>query len=224
MKNFINRVSNLFGGAKKKEEPEPSWIESEDNRFGIRILDCRTIVGNLTAWTSNKDIAETYNLLRTSDGTEHVGQELDDGVVVPVDLQFPYNGKHDEGPVFKAAAMEDKWDMYLHGDRLYISRSWTGQLCFLADCAFKTDRVKIFRVVACKEFAEGEPAYVERLVDFLVKSHMSNMEVPHPLPKSKCDLSANELAQYSFSVFGRRALFGTFEETKNIWGQQSDAH
>jgi hypothetical protein len=60
-------------------------------------------------------------------------------------------------------------------------------------------------------------------VDFLVKSHMSNMVVPHPFPENKRDASPEELAHHSFSVFARRALFGTFEETKNIWGPKAAA-
>lgn len=112
--------------------------------------------------------------------------------------------------------MEDKRDMYLYEDRLYISRSWTGQLCFVADCEFKQDRVEIKWITARKEYTEEQPIYIERIMDFLVKSHMSRMVVPHPLPPGKCNASPKELALHSFSIFGRRGLFDTFEETKNI--------
>ena len=156
--------------------------------------------------------------LRASPGTEYVGQMPDSAVSIEATLRFPYDGKHDDGPVFKAEVMDDKWDMYLYGNHLYISRSWTGQLCYVADCTFRPDRVEIHKITVREDITENQPSYVERVVDFLVKSHMSNMAVPHPFPESKRNATADDLAAHSFVVFGRRGLFGTFEETRNIWG------
>lgn len=80
MVNYINKLKSVFGSTKRKEESEPTWIEREGNRFGVRILDCRPVVMNTTAWTSDKEIAESFNRLRASDGTEYLGKMPDDGV------------------------------------------------------------------------------------------------------------------------------------------------
>jgi hypothetical protein len=34
--------------------------------------------------------------------------------------------------MFKAAVMEEKWDVYRRGNYLYFTRSWTGDLVFAA--------------------------------------------------------------------------------------------
>ena len=224
LKKVDPQRARSFDGLKMKDKQEPHWIERKDNRFGVRILDCRSIVAETTAWTSNDQIAASFNRLRDSRGVEYVGQRPEDEVAVETNLRFSYDGSHDDGPVYKAEVMEDKWDMYLYKDRLYISRSWTGQLCFVADCRFKRDQVKIHRITTRRDCTENQPVYVERVVDFLVKSHQSNMMVPHPFPESKREASPEDLALYSFSVFGRRGLFGTFEETRAIRGRQPDAN
>ena len=119
--------------------------------------------------------------------------------------------------------MEDKWDMYVYGERLYIARSWTGTLCFVADCAFKSNHVEIHRIYAEKTIIFGDLQYAGRVVDFLIKSHMSNMVVPHPLPTKLKHESTREVAAHSFEMFGRRGLFGSFDETIGILGQQAAA-
>jgi hypothetical protein len=119
--------------------------------------------------------------------------------------------------------MEDKWDMYVFGDRLYIARSWTGTLSFVAVCEFKPDRVEIRRIFTEKKIVFGDLQYAGRVVDFLIKSHMSNMVVPHPLPARLKHESIGEMAVHSYEMFGRRGLFGSFDETIGILGQQAAA-
>jgi hypothetical protein len=194
------------------------WVEPGQNRFGIALLDCRASAQGATAWTTKREVVETFGRLRRSAGTEHVNRRPEDGIEIACALRYPYPGTHGEGPVFMARAMEDKWDMYLYGDCLYISRSWTGKLCFVAPCEFAASVVEIRRLAASSETVFGDAIYAARVVDYLIKSHMSNCVVPHPLPASLRNAPPGELAAHSFEVFGRRGLYGSFEETIGVQG------
>lgn len=205
-------------GEGTKSLPGINWVDGSQNRFGIALLDLRKSVFGSTAWTSSREVVETFARLRKSDGKEHVNNLPVDPVQIEPALRFPYPGKHEEGPVFKSKAMEDKWDMYVYEDRLFVSRSWTGALCFVALCEFKTDCVEIHEIFADRKFISGDLQYAGRVVDYLIKSHMSGMAVPHPLPAALKDKPVGEIAAYSFETFGRRGLFGSFEETIGVLG------
>ncbi len=222
MKKIFDRIKN-FIGAGQKEIPEPKWVNSHENQFGVSLLDLRSSVFNTTAWTTRKDIAESFLRTRKADGKEHLNKLPEDCIEFVSNLSFDYSGAHDEGPVFKARVMEDKWDMYVFGDRLYVARSWTGTLSFVAVCEFKSNRVEISRIFTEKKIVSGDLQYAGRVVDFLIKSHMSNMVVPHPLPARLRQESVGEIATHSFEMFGRRGLFGSFDETIGILGQQATA-
>ena len=207
----------------RQEAPEPKWVDGSQNQFGVTLLDLHTRIFGSTAWTSSRDVAESFGRTRRADGTEHVNKLPHDPVEVESNLSFAYPGAHQEGPVFKARVMEDKWDMYVYGDRLYISRSWTGTLHFVAPCNFKSNVVEIHRIFADNKFISGDFQYASRVVDYLIKSHMSNRVVPHPLPARLKDEPVEELAAHSFEIFGRRGLFGSFDETIGIPGQLAAA-
>jgi hypothetical protein len=204
-----------------QEAPEPKWVDSSQNQFGISLLDLRASVFGSTAWATSKDIVESFSRLRRVDGAQYVNTLPEDPVEFDSNLSFEYSGAHDEGPVFKSQVMEDKWDMYVWGERLYIARSWTGALSFVAQCAFKSKSVEIHKIFAERQIVSGDLQYAGRVVDFLVKSHMSNMVVPHPLPARLKHESLREMAAHSFLMFGRRGLFGSFDETIGILGQQA---
>jgi hypothetical protein len=222
MKKTIDRIKGFF---RKDHQPVPElkWVDSSNNQFGVSLLDLRNSVFKTTAWTTRKDIAESFLRMRKMDGKEHLNKLPEDCVEFVSNLSFAYSGAHDEGPVFKARVMEDKWDMYVFGDRLYVARSWTGTLCFVAICEFKPDRVEIHRIFTEKKIVSADLQYAGRVVDFLIKSHMSNMVVPHPLPARLKHESIEEIMTHSYEMFGRRGLFGSFDETIGILGQQAAA-
>ena len=173
MKKIIDRIKGFFRKS-RQEVPEPKWIDSSQNQFGVSLLDLRSSVFGSTAWTSSKDIAESFSRMRRADGTEYVNKHPVDYVEFDSKLNFAYSGTHEEGPIFKARVMEDKWDMYVYGDRLYICRSWTGNLCFVALCEFKSNCVEIHRIFAEKKFISEDLQYAGRVVDYLIKSRVSN--------------------------------------------------
>jgi len=108
--------------------------------------------------------------------------------------------------------MEDKWDIYLWDGYLYFARSWTDELIFRAKVNLSDRGMKIPAVDARSQIVKGDRSLAVRQVDFLVKSHLFKQEVPHTLPLDLPD-DPQQIAMYSFQLFGRWASYATYEDT-----------
>ncbi len=216
---MLRKLGNHFRKTPPAEDASvPHWVDANDNVFGIRVLDCRPLISRVTAWSANPDVANRFLELRRSDGREHVGRLPEDAIAVHCSLEYAFAGAHDEGALFRAGSMEEKWDMFLYGETLYAARSWTGTLVLAAQCHFLPEKVRVSSIAAGPATASSGPQYVERVLDFLIKNHMSGMIVPHPVRPEQRTESEEHLAVGSFSEFGSRGPFGTFEETRGILG------
>ena len=192
--------------------PKLHWLEASQNPFGMRVLDCRPLARASRSMTSNPSSVVTFAELRTSMGLEHRGKTPPGTSRVEWHIDYPFDGGVADGPLFRAQAMEDKWDIYLYDGVLYFARSWNGSLMATAGIEFsETARLTWVAAAFRGECPDGAPFPI-RIVDFLMKSHLHRRIVPHPLPM---DISndANQIAGYSKSLFGRWALFATFEDT-----------
>ena len=192
-----------------------AWLEADQNPFGLRVLDCRPFSTTMISATKDAAIAARFNQLRSSRGEEHRGQHPEDAILAHCDLSYPFNGESRDGPLFTAGQMEDKWDIHLYDSQLYFARSWTGEMVLRAAIEFKEKAAVITRVEANRAKVMDDPAHAVRIVDFLMKTHLYRREAPHPLPPCLPD-DKKLLALYSFSEYGRRALYGSFEDTAAV--------
>ncbi len=198
------------------EEPgsalhELRWLEPEESPFGIRVLDCRPVALSMTSVTQDPAVAFKFSQLRTSLGAEHVGCLPEESVEVACDLDYTVKGRSSDGPLFKAQEMEDKWDVYLYEGHLYFARSWTGTLVARARLTVVEPKAYVDRIDVSAPAAD-DPVHVVRQIDYLIKSHLYRQPCPHPFPESVRGADA-DLALYSFSLYGRRGLFGSYEDT-----------
>lgn len=191
-----------------------TWLEPHSSRFGVRCLDCRPFSQSMFSTTDDPKIAARFSALRASDGREHAGMSPSSAVVVEATLTYRYEGESQDGPVFVAEVMEDKWDIYLYDGYLYFTRSWTGELVFKARVEFTPGCATVSLVEVANHAAEDK-AFALRQVDFLIKSHIMGREVPHPLPPDMPE-QIETIALYSFSSYGRRAAFATYGDTTSL--------
>ncbi|ALN61316.1 hypothetical protein GLA29479_430 [Lysobacter antibioticus] len=195
------------------QESQPvRWLAKDDprNPFTVEGYDCLRFVSTMRSTTADERIATSFANLRASLGQEHIGVLPENAIELECRLAYP-SGEVAEGALFKAQQMEDKWDVYLYGDRMYFSRSWTGVLMYAAGFIATSNSLTINRVWVPSELA-GDPKYFLRQLDYLVKSHILGRRIPHPLPADfERDMQA--IALFSLSQYGRQCCFGTFEET-----------
>lgn len=197
-----------------------TWLEPDQNPFGMRVLDCRPFSTAMMSSTKDETIAAKFLHLRHSTGEEHRGKQPPDAVVVPCNLIYPFNGESRDGPLFKAQQMEDKWDIYLYDGHLYFARSWTADLVFRAKIDFQKSEAVITSVEANRERVGDDPQLAVRMVDFLMKTHLYRQEAPHPLPKDFPE-DNRTIALYSFSEYGRWAFYASFEDTTKVRVKES---
>ena len=192
-----------------------TWLEPDQNPFGVRVLDCRPIATTFFSASQDPAIATRFGQMRQSTGEEHRGRQPPDPLVVPCNLSYPFNGESRDGPLFKAQQMEDKWDIYLYDGYLSFARSWTGELVFRAKTEFREPNAVITTIEANGTRLMNDPIHAVRSVDFLVKTHLYQKEVPHPLPQG-IPPTNQFLAVYSFNEFGRWAFYASFEDTTKV--------
>lgn len=159
--------------------------------------------------TKDPEIARSFVSLRSTDGQAIRGALPDDPVELPCSLSYDYGGETVDGPLFKSSVMEEKWDIYLYDRLVYFCRSWTGSLTFVAEITPLQRSLQVTRIWASRP---DEPALAVQQVDYLIKSHLYKLRVPHPLPL-ELQNDPKAAALYSFSQYGRICCFGTFQNT-----------
>ena len=194
---------------------EMRWSPASDSPFGFAFVDCRGFSQTMLSATNDPKVVESYTVLRDSSGEQYRGQVPEDAKRCECNLEYPHQGETHDGPIFKAEVMEDKWDIYLFDGYLYFARSWTGTLEYRATITFSEDGARVTAVEARNALAGEEPFYPVAAVDYLIRSHLYRLAVPHPLPKS-VGKDPRKLALFSFSQYGRYGLFGTFEDTTGL--------
>jgi len=199
--------------AAAQQIPEVRWLGKDDakNPFRVDGYDCLALVRAMQSITTDKNVAETFLTLRSSVGSNHLGQLPAGAAAIDHRLEYPCKGIAD-GIVFKSRQMEQKWDIYLYGDRLYFCRSWTDALVFVANFSLTKDSLVVENIWVAADAMEGGRDHVVREVDYLIKSHLLRRAVPHPLPES-LPKEPGSIGLYSFSQYGNLCCFGTYDDT-----------
>ena len=217
---FWSQIKDFFGGKRAAPPADDSlegvhWVSASDSPFGVDMLDCRGFSQSVVAATQDAAISSRFVALRTSKGEEYCGRTPTDSIRCACALRYPHTGDTANGPLFKAHAMEFKWDIYLYDGSLYFVRSWTGELAYRATIQFSDSQATVSAVEAQQALVESDSAYAIAVVDYLIRSHIYGLPVPHPLPKSM-GRDARVMALFSFSQYGRFALFATHADTTHL--------
>ncbi len=216
-------------GSQQSSSPEPeadAWISElvwrvasdQENPFGREVLDCRAVALGFTATTSDRKIAESFNRLRADDGRDCVGALPENVLSVDADLRFPYNGNREDGVIFMAKEMEDKWDFYAYDSRLYIRRSWTGVLLHVAELRYTNSEVVVEKIHSERGSVFGDADFARAQVNFLIMTHFGNSLIPFPIPPEMPRTERKTIALMGFSSYGRRAQFGAYIENQGEQG------
>jgi hypothetical protein len=185
------------------------WLSPTENPWGVEVLDCTANAATMISTTESAEIAKKYNEERRTDGAALQNQTFNPALRVSCHLAYGITQRAADGPIFKSRAMEEKWDIYLYGDRLYFCRSWTGELNYRVTVDCEPPELKILQIETARE---SDAQIAMRDVDFLIKTHVLRAKALHPLP-TNIGQDIEKLALFSFTLYGRLGLYGTFAET-----------
>jgi hypothetical protein len=190
------------------------WIAVADSPFTVRVLDCRAAFGNLTAWTTDKAISESYLELRSSDGRQHIAHQPASAKTILSNLKYHHAGHAPEGKLFRSSKMDEKWDIYHYDDTLLLVRSWRDQLVYRATVQFSDDEVHVLSIQYDSVFVESDEM-ATRGVDFLIRSHLFDLVTPAPIP-SRLREGAKEIAAYLWKQYGTMVYYGAHGDTTRL--------
>ena len=159
-------------------------------------------------------MAESFTRLRASDGSDARGCLPEQAIVFECALRFPYNGQHDDAPIFRAREMEDKWDFYAYDNRLYVRRSWSGRLTHVAELEYTSDAVLVQRIHCETSIVYGDRDFAIAQLEFLLNTHLGRVLMPFPIPPDPLSREAKAIALAGFNAYGRRAQYATHVRQK----------
>jgi hypothetical protein len=201
----------------ERDHPQGVWLAPEENPFGIRVLDCRAFSRSMISLSSDLGPTLKFGELRRTGGSHLRGATPANARRVAYPLCYAPSKRlaaPKDGPLFHAATTEDKWDIVLDGEWLVFARSWTGETVYRAGVQFTKDEMKVSPIeLDGNEITD--PEFAVRQVDFLIKSHLLDAEVPHPLPPGFPD-DTDRILIYSFKQYGRHAAYATFADTLHL--------
>lgn len=206
--DLLSFIEALVEG-KKMDEYNFEWHEvgAEGNPFNKKILDVRSFTWKIVATTQDKNIAESYGRLRHSNGKEYIGTHVENSQISEISLEYPHNGEHLEGVVFKADSMDVKWDIYIYENIFYFTRSWTGELTYKAYCKILPDKIIIEKIEYPNDISIN---LAKSNIHFLLKTHAMGQVLPHQVSN---DMETNmEIALYSFQQFGNKGCYACFDD------------
>ena len=188
-----------------------SVIPAADNPWGVDVLDLRASALGWQSTTRSQEVAERFGALRGEDGRAFAGAEPEAPDALEADgaLVYPADPELTDGVLFAAAAMEDKWALFLVEGRLVVVRSWTGEVAIVADAALADGSLHLSRVRGRTWLAEPSPTGLVRELDALVRNHA--WDEPWPVPLEPPLEASDALAQTVFVVWGRRGQFASVD-------------
>jgi len=181
-------------------------LEPGENSFGIPVIDCREFATSLLADSADPIPPETAILPRDQRGTLPEGATRLDCA-----LNYPLSNPPLQGLLFLARSMQDKWHIFHYDNRFIFTRSWTGDPLFVAEFEHRRPVLTVKTVYAAPGAVDGGAKLAVAMVDFLIKSHLFRVAVPHPLPAELPELPSL-VATWSFNHFGRWGHYGAWDD------------
>src|SRR5579871_66328 len=193
-----------------KQPPEIPWVEAADSPWGVRMLDVRTVAENMISTSSDPQCAANAISFGRDDGSAFAAEKPIVSRTIKAHLRYRVDGPLADGALFLPWVMEQKWAIFHRQGRILFVLSWTRQLHAVATVEAHEDYVEITEIEGVFTSVDEDPAFTERVVDFLLRSHALRYLYPAPLPPG-IEESPQEAALWCFQMFGNRAHCATKE-------------
>jgi len=198
------------------------WYEvGDENPYDADILDIRGLTLNMVATTNNKVVAEQFFANRSSDGKQFEFVQMKNSTKYKSNLVYPYNGIDLRGSVFKADAMEVKWDIYAYYGWLYFVKSWTAELIYKVHFikgvdSFILDEIITASVDKIATTVDEKETLAAQNVHSIMQTHLMNRVCPYKIPEMMRKMPEKNIALHMFAQFGNKATIATFSNVLDL--------
>jgi hypothetical protein len=206
------KPKNVAPTPSENNTPSINWIEAGQNPWHVPVLDVRPLT--LGMLSTSKDLACAQNAVSFGgeDGICFIAAEPESPRDFPALLRYPIDRYLADGALFLPSAMEHKWALFFHHNRLIFVRSWTRQVALLADVELRGGFAIITRIRGDFAGANGDdetdPDFIIRIADYLILTHALGIPFPAPLPPGMAS-NTRAAALWCMSCFGKMAEFAT---------------
>ncbi|MEW6014055.1 MAG: ankyrin repeat domain-containing protein [Candidatus Zixiibacteriota bacterium] len=192
-----------------------NWIEASENPWGSKLLDLRPITQKVLSWSDDPQMAANVISFSSDDGTSYINQEPESGIEMTADISFNVDPILAPGVLFLPRAMENKWAIFYHQNKIIFVRSWLRKVVATADSTQQNGRLHIHKIKG-QLCDENEPEFIRAIARYLLISHAIGEIFPAPLPKV---LSSDQKAAslWALSLYGNMAKVGTFTSNLKGW-------
>ena len=187
-------------------------INSKVNGIEVVAQDVRWLTENAICSSKNPKILERFENIKNADADflKSLLKEPVNSTILDCNMNYAIPDSFNNGYLFKADSMEEKWDIVLLDSQIYFMRSWTGEVAFIANIDLDIHNIFSVTGIILNNNMVKNKAIIIQEVDYLIHSHILNQKTPCPIPYN-IENKFDAIAQYSFSEFGKRALWATYD-------------
>lgn len=194
----------------KKNQYELNWIPPNENPWNVELLDLRPISQTMLSTSKDPKMASNAVSYNQEDGLIFLNQSTKTNKSIESNFSFPIDSRLENGVLYIPSAMENKWAIYFHENKILFIRSWLRELFVIAETIQENDQLIIKRIKG--EFTDNEnTAFTKSVLKFLIHSHVLKETVPAPIPKELKE-DTDDAGLWAFSIYGNMAHLGHFEE------------
>jgi hypothetical protein len=177
-----------------------SWIAADANPFGVPVLDLISITGGMIS-TSTDPLQAEMSMSWSSKLVKELPTAFVARRTIACELHFPTDGDVPDGWLFTPSKMEEKWAIAYRDQRIWMIRSWTGEVKAVAGTRRGKDEIVVERIELADD---GLSTFGDAVatIDWMIRTHALGQRLPLPVD----DEGAQMLERVPLSVF---APFGS---------------
>jgi hypothetical protein len=211
---IMSFLTKLFGktnsAASHPQDNTIPLIPAANNTWRIPLLDLRAVTLCMTATSADPQMAMNAVSYNQEDGCSFAGISPAESTSIEGGITVATDGKLAPGVLFMPHTMEHKWAIYFMDDTLIFVRSWLREVVVTATTVQQHNQLTV-KSITGKFLEHDTPAFTRAIMRFLLLNYGMGEVVPAPLPSLLKD-KPREAALWAFSVYGKLAQIGTFNE------------
>jgi hypothetical protein len=184
------------------------WLDQSEHPYPVPVLDVRPVTFEMISTSADPQMAMNAMSYGNDTGLAFAEESPPSDRLVPLALRYRVDAELRDGALFRPAAMEHKWALFLHSGRVLFVRSWQRRLLVTATIRVDNGHAEVVEAHGSFVDDDEDPRFTEACIDFIVRTHAVAVDHPAPLPFDPgTDLEAAGV--WCFGAFGNLAALAT---------------
>jgi len=193
----------------RAESATARWL-TKASPFDYPVLHLGAVTEGTISTSTDQACAELAISWEDSWGGEFDASALDGAPAIACDRRYPVADPLPEGILFFPRVMEEKWVLAYRQGRLLAARSWTGEVCAVAETRREGGALVVHSLRENEK--RGLATYGDSVdtFDWLIRSHALGQALPLPMSEEGAEQAQAE-PMGVFTLFGSKAVYAATE-------------